>query len=140
MSSPSDDASNFSPSACSIPGHASTYGLGIRISFYLLWFGMLLAHSLSPVLFFSSGFRAEIPLRVAHLIIAYAVFIGLAMETSSPARDFQAAEVYVTSLVLSLQVNPTPVASRYADFPAPLAVPSDSPFFVNSTRLSTSSL
>lgn len=60
---------------------------------------MLLAHSLSPVLFFSSGFRAEIPLRVAHLIIAYAVFIGLAMETSSPARDFQAAEVYVTSRV-----------------------------------------
>ncbi|CCC10822.1 hypothetical protein SMACR_07839 [Sordaria macrospora] len=81
----------------SSPSLPSTTGLGIRLSFYLLWFGLIpatLLRSASPAPY--------TVLRATHAILCYAVFIGLAMKVASPSSDtayFGAAEVYIATLL-----------------------------------------
>ncbi|KAK3351844.1 hypothetical protein B0H65DRAFT_569332 [Neurospora tetraspora] len=87
-----------SPSCLASPSLPSTTGLGIRLSFYLLWFGLIpatLVRSTSPAPY--------TVLRAAHAILCYAVFIGLAMKAASPSSDnvFGAVEVYIATLLVS---------------------------------------
>ncbi|KAJ4302324.1 hypothetical protein N0V88_002468 [Collariella sp. IMI 366227] len=87
-----NNASNMS--TCTITGTPSLYGLGIRASFYLLWFFSLIGERCHEQ-------HAKVP-RAAELILAYAVFLGLAM-TASAGLLF-AAEVYIVLLLISTTV------------------------------------
>ncbi|EGO60294.1 hypothetical protein NEUTE1DRAFT_106941 [Neurospora tetrasperma FGSC 2508] len=96
-----------SSSCLDSPSLPSTTGLGIRLSFYLLWIGLIPATLLRT--------RSPAPytvLRAAHAILCSAVFIGLAMKVvaSSPGSDtdtdtdkvgFGAVEVYIATLLVS---------------------------------------
>ncbi|KAK3500177.1 uncharacterized protein B0T23DRAFT_435642 [Neurospora hispaniola] len=96
-----------SSSCLDSPSLPSTTGLGIRLSFYLLWIGLIPATLLRT--------RSPAPytvLRAAHAILCSAVFIGLAMRVvaSSPGSStdtdtdnavFGAVEVYIATLLVS---------------------------------------
>ncbi|KAL1837242.1 hypothetical protein VTJ49DRAFT_4101 [Mycothermus thermophilus] len=60
--------------ACHPPGSADLYGLGIRLSFYLLWFSVLIGERLHER-------HAQVP-RAVELVFAYAVALGLIMAAS----------------------------------------------------------
>lgn len=79
---------------CIIAGNSDLYGLGIRMSFYLLWFAVLIGERFQEQ-------HAKV-LRGAELILAYAVFLGLAMATSS--GYLFAAEAYIALLLISTTV------------------------------------
>lgn len=83
-----------SPAPCTIPGTPDLYGLGIRASFYLLWFSVLLGERCHER-------HAQVP-RAVELVLAYAVFLGLAMAASA-GRLF-AAELYIALLLISTTV------------------------------------
>ncbi|KAK3307980.1 uncharacterized protein B0T15DRAFT_523160 [Chaetomium strumarium] len=76
---------------CTIQGSPNLYGLGIRVSFYLLWFFIPLAERWHED-------HAGVP-RAAELILALAVFIGLALALSD--GYLFAVEVYIALLLLS---------------------------------------
>jgi hypothetical protein len=79
---------------CTIAGNSDLYGHGIRVSFYLLWFAVLIGERFQEQ-------HAKV-LRGAELILAYAVFLGLVMATSS--GYLFAAEAYITLLLISTTV------------------------------------
>ncbi|KAK4241003.1 hypothetical protein C8A03DRAFT_41518 [Achaetomium macrosporum] len=79
---------------CTITGSPNLYGLGIRVSFYLLWFFIPLAERWHER-------HAQVP-RTAELILAYAVFIGLVLAVSD--GYLFAVEVYVALLLISTTV------------------------------------
>ncbi|KAK0720735.1 hypothetical protein B0H67DRAFT_643951 [Lasiosphaeris hirsuta] len=81
---------------CAIPGTPELYGLGIRLSFYLLWLCMILSRwPPGRGIFFCTW--------AAHLLLAFAVFIGLVIKKSA-SRTLTTAEVYVTILLVSATV------------------------------------
>lgn len=82
------------PPLCTIPGSPDLYGLGIRVSFYLLWFFVLLGERCHER-------NAQVP-RAVELILAYAVFLGLAMAASG--GYIFAVEVYIALLLISTTV------------------------------------
>ena len=82
------------PPVCAIPGTPDLYGMGIRVSFYLLWFFVLIGERCHE-------HHAQVP-RAAELVLAYAVFLGLAMAASG--GYLFAAEVYITLLLISTTV------------------------------------
>lgn len=82
------------PAVCAIPGSPDIYGLGIRLSFYLLWFAALIGERFDG--------RYVKVLRAAELTLAYAVVVGLCM-TADGGYLF-AAEVYITMLLISTTV------------------------------------
>ncbi|KAK4150979.1 hypothetical protein C8A00DRAFT_45736 [Chaetomidium leptoderma] len=79
---------------CTIAGTPNLYGLGIRVSFYLLWFFVLIGERCHER-------HAQVP-RTVELILAYAVFLGLVMAAS--AGYLFAAEVYIALLLISTTV------------------------------------
>jgi hypothetical protein len=79
---------------CTITGSPDLYGLGIRVSFYLLWFFVLIGERCHER-------HAQVP-RAVELVLAYAVFLGLAMAAS--AGTVFAAEVYIALLLISTTV------------------------------------
>ncbi|KAK0754679.1 hypothetical protein B0T18DRAFT_485091, partial [Schizothecium vesticola] len=90
MSGPS--TATASP-GCSISGNSEIYGLGIRVSFYLLWFSLTLSRWIpSPDLF--------LVVLGTHFVFATAVFFGLVI-TAANSRTLSAAEVYVTIMLIS---------------------------------------
>ncbi|KAK4251722.1 hypothetical protein C7999DRAFT_27799 [Corynascus novoguineensis] len=80
--------------ACTIPGNPELYGMGIRVSFYLLWFFVLVGERCQEQ-------HAQV-LRGAELVLAYAVFLGLTIAASG--GNLFAAEVYVALLLISTTV------------------------------------
>ncbi|KAG7289685.1 hypothetical protein NEMBOFW57_006061 [Staphylotrichum longicolle] len=70
------------------------YGLGIRVSFYLLWFFVLIGERCHER-------HAQVP-RAVELVLAYAVFLSLAM--AAAAGELFAAEVYIALLLISTTV------------------------------------
>jgi hypothetical protein len=82
------------PPICTIPGSPNLYGLGIRVSFYLLWFFVLLGERCHER-------HAQVP-RAVELILAYAVFLGLVM--AAAGGYLFAAEVYIALLLISTTV------------------------------------
>lgn len=83
-----------SPPLCTLPGTPDLYGLGIRASFYLLWFAVLLGERCHER-------HAQAP-RAVELVLAYAVFLGL-VTAASGGRLF-AAELYIALLLISTTV------------------------------------
>jgi hypothetical protein len=79
---------------CTIPGSPDLYGMGIRVSFYLLWFFVLIGERCHER-------YAQVP-RAVELILAYAVFLGMVMAAS--AGYLFAAEVYIALLLVSTTV------------------------------------
>lgn len=79
---------------CTIAGNADLYGLGIRVSFYLLWFAVLIGERFHDE-------HAKV-LRGTELVFAYAVFLGLSMTAS--AGYLFAVEVYIATLLISTTV------------------------------------
>jgi hypothetical protein len=60
--------------ACTYTGNPALYGLGIRVSFYLLWFGSLLASWLT---------RPEVPtIRFIHTLFVGATWLAIAILSS----------------------------------------------------------
>lgn len=85
--------STTASSGCSISGNSEIYGLGIRVSFYLLWFSLTLSRWIpSPDLF--------LVVLGTHFVFATAVFFGLVI-TAANAKTLSAAEVYVTIMLIS---------------------------------------
>ncbi|KAK4453818.1 hypothetical protein QBC34DRAFT_194351 [Podospora aff. communis PSN243] len=80
-------------STCAVVGKPEFYGVGIRASFYLLWFGMTLARWIwDPTLF--------LLLLSTHFIFASGVFVGLVISLAT-LTVLSAAEVYVLLLLVS---------------------------------------
>jgi hypothetical protein len=76
---------------CTIAGSPNLYGLGIRVSFYLLWLFIPLAERWHK-------HNAAVP-RAVELILALAVFIGLGLAISD--GYLFAVEVYIALLLIS---------------------------------------
>lgn len=73
---------------CQIPGHASSFGLGIRIAFYLQWFGMIIT-----CWFLESD---ALNLKFLNGLTVLATSIGLAVNLGV----LQPAEIYVVLLLV----------------------------------------
>lgn len=79
---------------CLIAGNPDMYGLGIRVSFYLMWICTLCLGLLEQ--------EHIAILYVGELVLDAAVFLGLVMAAS--VGHLQAAEVYIVMLLLSTTV------------------------------------
>jgi len=75
--------------ACSTPGNPDMYGLGIRIGFYLLWFGCVLAGWLAP--------RDATYIRMTLLLFVAATFLALVIQVSN--NGLRTVEIYVVLLL-----------------------------------------
>ena len=76
------------PRTCSIDGNADMYGLGIRVGYYLQWYGMLLAAWLCP---------DEVPgLRLSNTFFVASTF--LALLTQVPKDGLEVVEIYIILL------------------------------------------
>lgn len=73
---------------CQIPGHADAYGLGIRIAFYLQWFGMIIGSWLLEA--------DPLNLKLLNGLTVAAVSVGLALDMGA----LQPAEVYIALLLV----------------------------------------
>jgi hypothetical protein len=74
---------------CNIPGNPQMYGLGIRIAFYVQWFGLILVQYMD---------ERDLPdVRILGLILSSATFLGLIIEVSE--NSLQAAEIYIVLLL-----------------------------------------
>lgn len=74
--------------ACQIPGHADSYGLGIRISFYLQWFGMIIT------CWFLESDALNLKFLNGLTILATSIALALNLEVLQPV------EIYVVLLLL----------------------------------------
>lgn len=73
--------------ACHIEGHASSYGLGLRLTFYLQWFGMILTSLLLE--------SDALNLKFLNGITVAATSVGLALDMAT----LQPVEIYVVLLL-----------------------------------------
>ncbi|KAF2708699.1 hypothetical protein K504DRAFT_364987, partial [Pleomassaria siparia CBS 279.74] len=77
---------------CSIQGSADMYGLGIRLGYYLQWFGAILAAWIAP---------SEVKnLRFSIDMFASASFLALIILTARPDDSLQPAETYIILLLM----------------------------------------
>ncbi|KAK3996714.1 hypothetical protein QBC44DRAFT_402296 [Cladorrhinum sp. PSN332] len=79
---------------CPIAGNPDMYGLGIRVSFYLIWISTLCLNPIEE--------RYIAILFVGELVLDAAVFLGLVIAASG--GYLHAVEVYITILLLSTTV------------------------------------
>ncbi|KAL2268758.1 hypothetical protein VTJ83DRAFT_3604 [Remersonia thermophila] len=95
------------PTPCSLQSSADLYGLGIRLSFYLLWFSVLVGERLHER-------HAQVP-RAVELVLAYAVALALAMAASrgvlTPADAYAALLLVSTTVYLLVPRYVTDLAS-----------------------------
>ena len=76
---------------CPFTGHLETYGLGIRIAFYLLWYSIPLSLWIA---------RTETKsLRLLHAILTAATFLGLIIQTDKKTVLLRPVEIYITILL-----------------------------------------
>lgn len=64
---------------CEIPGHPDTYGLGIRLAFYVQWFGLVVLTSCSAGI----GAAAALELHFLHGLTTAAAAVGLAININN---------------------------------------------------------
>jgi len=96
-------------STCTIDGNADMYGLGIRIGFYLQWYGTILASWLAP---------PEVPnLRLANMFFITATFIALVIQrdTLLPSEIYIILLLFFGSTLYLLLVNLWRVATGFND-------------------------
>jgi hypothetical protein len=76
---------------CIFDGNSDMYGLGIRIGFYLQWFGAIFASWLA---------RSEVPgLRFTNALFVAATFLALVIQTARDVSGLQVVEVYIILLL-----------------------------------------
>jgi len=82
-------------STCTVDGKPELYGVGIRVSFYLIWFGITLARWIrDPTLF--------LLLLGTHFVFATSVFLGLLITmTTTTTTSLTAAEIYLVMVLVS---------------------------------------
>lgn len=77
---------------CSFDGNSDMYGLGIRLGFYLQWFGVILANWLA---------RSEVPgLRFANSVFVAATFLALIIQMAKNVQNLEVVEVYIILLLM----------------------------------------
>ena len=89
-------------STCKFEGRSDFYGIGIRIGFYLQWYGTLLAEILTRTRDPDDAdelFSEVALLRFTRLIFIAATFLSLVIETISNRHSLQVVEVYITLLL-----------------------------------------
>lgn len=76
-------------SSCNYTGNSDMYGLGIRIGFYLQWYGTIIATWLA---------ESEVPgLRLANSFFIGATFLAMIIQTST--KTVQPLDTYITLLL-----------------------------------------
>jgi len=76
-------------SACTITGNSDMYGLGIRIGFYMQWYGTILASWIAP---------SEVPgLRFSNSLFIFATFLALLIQTIK--KTLRPIDTYITLLL-----------------------------------------
>lgn len=74
---------------CNFPGNSDMYGLGIRVGYYLQWYGGLIAAWICPL---------EIPtLRMTYSFFVASTFLALLIQVTEEA-NIQVVEIYITLL------------------------------------------
>ena len=76
---------------CAFDGNADMYGIGIRIGFYLQWYGTILASWLAPSEV--PGFRFSISIFIA------ATFVALLIQIIRDVSSLEVVEVYIILLL-----------------------------------------
>jgi len=77
------------PGVCPFSGNADMYGLGIRIGFYLQWYGRILATTIA---------KSQIEgLRVSNSLFVAATFLALLIQASS--NSLRLVEIYIVLLL-----------------------------------------
>lgn len=77
---------------CKIDGKSDMYGLGIRLGFYFLWYGAILARLLAPSEIKSLTFSND-------LFVA-ATFLSLIIQTASNVFNLEPVETYIVLLLM----------------------------------------
>jgi len=73
--------------SCSFDGNTDMYGLGIRLGFYLQWYGAILANWFAPL---------EVPsIRLTNTLFIFASFVALVLKKD----DLQVVEIYIILLL-----------------------------------------
>lgn len=76
---------------CSFDGNSDMYGLGIRLGFYLQWFGAIFAAWFA---------RSEVPgLRFTNALFVAATFLALVIQVATNASNLQIVEIYIILLL-----------------------------------------
>lgn len=77
--------------SCQVQGEPDLYGLGIRVAFYIQWFGAIVIEYLD---------MSDLPdMRLIGLLFSAAAFLGLVIRLSVEARSVQPADVYIVLLL-----------------------------------------
>jgi hypothetical protein len=77
-------------SACGFSGNPNMYGLGIRVGFYLQWFGIILASWIA---------RSQVPgMRFANSLFVAATFLALVIQTAK--EMLRPVETYIVLLLI----------------------------------------
>lgn len=75
---------------CEIQVHSEMYGLGVRVGFYIQWFGIIVAYRL--------GGSATQDLRVLNALCVFATSVALLIQTAM--NSLHAVEIYVVLLLV----------------------------------------
>lgn len=77
---------------CQFEGNSDMYGLGIRLGFYLQWFGVIFATWIAP---------DEVPgFRFGNGLFVAATFLALVIQESRDVNALQVVEVYIILLLM----------------------------------------
>ena len=77
---------------CKIKGNSDMYGLGIRLGFYLLWYGAILARWMAPSEIKSVGYTTD--------VFVAATFLALIILTAEDVESLQPVETYIVLLLM----------------------------------------
>ena len=76
---------------CTFDGNSDMYGLGIRIGFYLQWYGGILASWLA---------KSEVPgMRLANGLFVAATFLALIIQIGESTSNLRIVEIYIILLL-----------------------------------------
>ncbi|KAF2639521.1 hypothetical protein P280DRAFT_402131 [Massarina eburnea CBS 473.64] len=76
---------------CKFEANSDMYGLGIRLAYYLQWYGMILASWIAPSEVKSLAFSND--------IFVAATFLALIIETAGHVDRIQPVEIYIVLLL-----------------------------------------
>ena len=77
---------------CKIEGKSDMYGLGIRLGFYFLWYGAILARWLAPTEIKSLAYTTD--------VFVAATFLALIIATATNINSLEPVETYIVLLLM----------------------------------------
>jgi predicted branched-subunit amino acid permease len=77
---------------CKIEGKSDMYGLGIRLGFYFLWYGAILARWLAPTEIKSLAYTND--------VFVAATFLALIIATATDVYSLEPVETYIVLLLM----------------------------------------